>query len=224
LAGSDNEGGVSDSRWRSSWIKCRYNNIDKTIKFINKTIILPVTSNYNKTTKRKVSGIANKQKKLVITKLEGTDIMPRPLNNPPAFGDDTFGDNDDDFWFDWMGEILPFLLVVFAGVYGIFMGEVLDAVERSPAVAEQRLNWEEHRDREVARGLFRRMYRIELEDFELLLSLLRERLTVNETMALNRSVTGAIIPELSLHCLLRWLAGGSYIDIVSKVNMPPSTF
>jgi hypothetical protein len=65
---------------------------------------------------------------------------------------------------------------------------------------------------------------MELEDFELLLSLLRERLTVNETMALNRSVAGAIIPELRLHCLLRCLAGGPYIDIVSKFNLHPSTF
>jgi hypothetical protein len=68
------------------------------------------------------------------------------------------------------------------------------------------------------------MYRMDLQHFELLLSYLRESLQVDEIKAGNRSVAGAIIPELRLHCLVRWLAGGSYIDICSAVNIHPSTF
>jgi hypothetical protein len=65
---------------------------------------------------------------------------------------------------------------------------------------------------------------MDLQHFELLLSYLRESLQVNEIKAGNRSVAGAILPELRLHCLLRWLAGGSCIDISSAVNIHPSTF
>jgi hypothetical protein len=143
-------------------------------------------------------------------------VFPIPTS---AFQDDE--DDDEDSWYD---EMITFLLLAFAGVYSIFFGQVLDPIQRAPPVAEQRLDWEAHRDLEVSRGLFRRLYRMELEDFELLVSLLRESLEVNEVKALNRSVAGAIIPELRLHCLIRWLAGGSYLDIVSKVNMHPSTF
>jgi hypothetical protein len=148
--------------------------------------------------------------------------MADPIHTP-EFGDDDEEDNEDS-WFDSFGEMFPFLLVALAGVYGIFFSKEVDTVERNPPVAEQRLDWAEHRDLEVARGLFRRMYRMDLDQFEQLVSLLRASLTVNEIMALNRSVAGAIIPELRLHCLLRWLAGGSYLDIVSKVNIHPSTF
>jgi hypothetical protein len=148
-------------------------------------------------------------------------MMADPVRTPEFDNDDE--DDDEDSWLDWVGDILPFLLVAFAGVYAVFFA-ALDPIERAPPVAEQRLNWEAHRDLEVSRGIFRRMYRMELEHFELLVSLLRESLEVNEIMALNRSVAGAIIPELRLHCLIRWLAGGSYLDIVSKVNMHPSTF
>ena len=139
--------------------------------------------------------------------------------------DDDEGDDEESAIADWYGQVISFLLIAFAGVYGLLFAPILDApVERNPPVAQQRLNWIEHRDREVLCGLFCRMYRMELDHFELLLSLLREQLQVNEVMALNRSPAGAIIPELRLHCLLRWLAGGSYLDIVSQVNMHPSTF
>lgn len=63
-----------------------------------------------------------------------------------------------------------------------------------------------------------------LEHFEALVAVLRGALTVNQEMAKRRSPAGAIIPELRLHCVIRWLAGGSYLDICSKVNMHPSTF
>ena len=63
-----------------------------------------------------------------------------------------------------------------------------------------------------------------MEQFALLISLLRERLEASETKALNRSVAGAVIPELRLHCLLCWLAGGSFVDTASQVNVHPSTF
>jgi hypothetical protein len=51
--------------------------------------------------------------------------------------------------------------------------------------------------------------------FNLLVTLLRNRLQVDVKMANIQSPAGPIIPEIQLHCLLRWLAGGSYLDICS---------
>jgi hypothetical protein len=99
-------------------------------------------------------------------------VFPIPTS---AFQNDE--DDDEDSWLD---ETIMFLLLAFAGVYSIFFGQVIDPIQRAPPVAEQRLNWEAHRDLEVSRGLFRCLYRMELEDFELLISLLRESLEVNK--------------------------------------------
>ena len=48
----------------------------------------------------------------------------------------------------------PFLLLAFAGVCGVVFTPVLKAVvERNLPVAQQRLSWIEHRDREVLHGV-----------------------------------------------------------------------
>ena len=49
------------------------------------------------------------------------------------------------------------------------------------------------------------------ESFDKLLGFVREALIVNETKANLRG--GIIVPELCLYCTIRWLAGGSYLDI-----------
>ena len=54
-----------------------------------------------------------------------------------------------------------------------------------------------------------------LSSFEKLLSFIRSSLKVDMAMAELRG--GVIIPEISLYCTLRYLAGGSYMDIVLLV-------
>jgi hypothetical protein len=49
-------------------------------------------------------------------------------------------------------------------------------------------------------------------------------MTVNATKAFARSPVGPIIPELRLHCLIRYIAGGSYLDLCTLVSSPHSTF
>jgi hypothetical protein len=95
---------------------------------------------------------------------------------------------------------------------------------RNPAVEQQRINWGEHRDIQIRRGHFRRMYRMSPEAFEMLTEMLRSSLEVNKTKAYARSEAGPILPKIRLHCLIRYLAGGSYLDICALVSMPHSTF
>ena len=42
---------------------------------------------------------------------------------------------------------------------------------------------------------------------------IRPMVEVDEQMSGVRTSKGSITPEIMLHCLLRWLAGGSYLDI-----------
>mmetsp|Transcript_5679 Transcript_5679/g.11819 ORF Transcript_5679/g.11819 Transcript_5679/m.11819 type:complete len:97 (+) Transcript_5679:328-618(+) len=61
------------------------------------------------------------------------------------------------------------------------------------------------------------------EDFELLLSFVREKLIVNEKQSLRRGLS-PIIPEIKLYCAVRWLAGGSYTDIAIHCNISVTSF
>jgi hypothetical protein len=116
----------------------------------------------------------------------------------------------------------PFLLLAFVFLYQS-LGFFLDGT-RNPPIETQRVNWIEHRDKIISRGHFRRTYRMSPESFEKLVEILRPVLTVNATKAFARSPAGPIIPEIRLHCLIRYIAGGSYLDICTLVSIPHSTF
>lgn len=58
--------------------------------------------------------------------------------------------------------------------------------------------------------------------FEKLVMLIQDALAVNQTAADKRG--GAIIPEICLYCTLRYLAGGSYLDISDIAGISQSSF
>ena len=93
---------------------------------------------------------------------------------------------------------------------------------RNPSIAQQRLSWEKYCRQHVVAGTFKRRLRMEKESFDLLLSYIFQWLLVNEQMADLRG--GTIIPELCLYCTLRWLAGGSYLDITDIAGISRSSF
>lgn len=93
---------------------------------------------------------------------------------------------------------------------------------RSASFFEQRLCWVAYCQRHVARGTFKRRLRMEKESFDILLSHVHNFLLVNEEKAKIRG--GPIIPELCLYCTLRWLAGGSYLDICDIVGISKASF
>jgi hypothetical protein len=60
------------------------------------------------------------------------------------------------------------------------------------------------------------------ESFEILLSYIYHDLLVKEQYAKLRG--GSIIPELCLYCTIRWLSGGSYLDICDIAGISQSSF
>jgi hypothetical protein len=62
------------------------------------------------------------------------------------------------------------------------------------------------------------------ESFDMLVEMLGNILVINKGKSYARSEAGPIIPEIRIHCLMRYLAGGSYIDICTLVSIPHSTF
>ena len=63
---------------------------------------------------------------------------------------------------------------------------------------------------------------MDYESFQKLLRFVRLRISVNYTMAEYRG--GAIIPEIRLYSVLRWLAGGSYSDILYFCGISKPSF
>jgi DDE superfamily endonuclease len=62
------------------------------------------------------------------------------------------------------------------------------------------------------------------ECFMKLVEIVRPSLIVDEVMARVRAGNQPVLPEISLHCLLRWLAGGLYLDIRISVGISIRTF
>ena len=84
---------------------------------------------------------------------------------------------------------------------------------RSPH-QRKRLDWKAHVKRLHKEGQFERMYRMSYTSFKKLLHLLEPYLQVNEGQGSRRtSGNGHLTPELILHCLIRYMAGGSHHDI-----------
>ena len=93
---------------------------------------------------------------------------------------------------------------------------------RNTSLIEQRLLWNEYSGRHEQRGTLTRRLRMSKVLFNKLVLLLAEDLLVDEDAARKRG--GAIIPELCIYCTLRYLAGGSYLDISDIAGISQSSF
>jgi DDE superfamily endonuclease len=108
-------------------------------------------------------------------------------------------------------------------VLAIVVGAVLKGtpLSRNPSIIRQKLLWNEYVSAFSDNQKFiRRHLRMTLPSFYKLLGLIRVGLEVDNEKADSRG--GPILPELCLFCTLRWLAGGSYLDIfaLTKVSIP----
>ena len=84
---------------------------------------------------------------------------------------------------------------------------------RSSPTEHVRLYWEGHVDHLCQENKFYATYRMSLPSFNTLVDWTRNELAVNNDMANVRTCAEAVYPEIILHVVLRYLAGGSYLDI-----------
>ena len=94
--------------------------------------------------------------------------------------------------------------------------------QRNPSFFEQRICWDKYCDKHTRKKTFKVRLRMHKKSFDKLLGYIRHDLIVNEVMAKPRG--GAIIPEICLFCTLRWLAGGSYLDICDIAGISKPSF
>ena len=93
---------------------------------------------------------------------------------------------------------------------------------RNPSLYDQRMAWGTYSAKHCSRGTFQIRLRMSLDSFNVLLGHIQQDLLVNETQAKHRG--GTILPELCLYCTIRWLAGGSYLDITDICGISKSSF
>jgi len=98
--------------------------------------------------------------------------------------------------------------------------------QRRPIFTRKRMNWHEHVRDILREGQheFRKDYRMSLASFNKLCNLLRPSIQVNKEMSTRRTGEDPISPEMMLHCLLRYLAGGSIRDIRIVVRISTKSF
>jgi hypothetical protein len=124
-------------------------------------------------------------------------------------------DEDDDHVM--LVAFLHLLLMWTAAVFVLLPGD-----ERRSASYEQRLAWEDYCQRHHERGTLARRLRMQKHSFDKLVELLEADLLVDESFAELRG--GAIIPPLCVYCTLRFLAGGSYLDITDVAGISQASF
>jgi hypothetical protein len=124
----------------------------------------------------------------------------------------SFVDADNDGWD-------PVVLQAIILACGLWF---LSLRHRNPSFEDQPLSWNNICEKDRRRGDFRRYLRMSEESFDKLLGYIRHDLEVNETMANLRG--GTIIPEVCLFYTLRYLAGGSYLDITEIAGISGASF
>jgi hypothetical protein len=124
-------------------------------------------------------------------------------------------DNDEDFL-----EMAAVLRVLHLLVGALFL--LIPEERKKPPLLDQRLAWKEYSERHQQRGTLDRRLRMRKDSFEQLVGLIEHDLIVDEECASFRG--GAIIPELCLYCTLRYLAGGSYLDVSDVAGISQASF
>ena len=123
----------------------------------------------------------------------------------------------NDFFFDDSASEVLSQLFLFA--FGCFL---FAPESRNPSLHQQRCNWDAHTEIHGRRGTLDRRLRMSHKSFDKLLALIYDELYVKEVLAKPRG--GAIIPEISLFVTLRWLAGGSHLDICDIAGISKASF
>jgi hypothetical protein len=95
---------------------------------------------------------------------------------------------------------------------------------RETFYARQLLIWSKHVQRLRREGMFNRTYRMDEQHFHRLLALLGPRLAVDGMMSTRRTGVSPISEEVVLHCTLRYMAGGSYLEVRDVAHVSVASF
>ena len=106
----------------------------------------------------------------------------------------------------------------------LFAAAATSLNDRYNVVERSRISWDSHVNNLIVEGTFHRVYRMAHEPFQRLVDMVRNDLQVNHDMSFRRTGTMPIIPEIIMHCLIRYMAGGSYIDIRLVVDVSITAF
>eukprot|EP00918_Siedleckia_nematoides_P060367 GHVU01131780.1.p1 GENE.GHVU01131780.1~~GHVU01131780.1.p1 ORF type:complete len:436 (-),score=21.97 GHVU01131780.1:1228-2535(-) len=95
-----------------------------------------------------------------------------------------------------------------------------------PPFSRPRMVWLTHLEhlRSEARGCFESHYRMPLDDFLQLHTYLESQLQLRDDMARVSCGQAAIAPVITLHCVVRWLAGGAMEDVRLVAGLSKSSF
>ena len=108
--------------------------------------------------------------------------------------------------------------------YLVFAGNPLGNKSKEEKDRFPRMDWDLFTKRLDSNKLWKRFYRMSKESFSDLLALIRPELKRNVAQGARSTFDGVVSPELRLSMTLRWLAGGSYIDIAIIHGVAVSTF
>jgi hypothetical protein len=97
--------------------------------------------------------------------------------------------------------------------------------ERRPFITvRDRITWDKHVDNLLMEGAFNRMYRMSNASFNKLCMLLDPFLSVDPVMSMLTTNQPKISTEIILSCFIRWVAGGSYLDIRTVAGISIASF
>ena len=95
---------------------------------------------------------------------------------------------------------------------------------RHERVFRTRVLWDNHVDVLIRENMFHRTYRMNPGSFAKLVDLLRPSLQVDHKMSMVSSggTSMPIIPEVYVHCFIRYISGGSHLDIrlIAQISKP----
>ena len=98
--------------------------------------------------------------------------------------------------------------------------------EKRNFYVQDRVEWDKHIKELLDEGedVFLRVYRMSYNAFCILCDQICDDIAINEEQSRKRTGKEPITPEIMLHCLLRWLAGGSVHDIRMNVGISKPSF
>lgn len=87
-----------------------------------------------------------------------------------------------------------------------------------------KIDWAAHMEGFSNEEIFATIYRMSRESFEKLITMVTPYMDINPKYFKRSTSLGEHTPYIIMHCVLRWLAGGSFLDIMLLLRISKTTF